>query len=99
MGFTGCDGPLERLPVHVPKHKNLAGFGAGRDAGDQAILIEAGRQIAAFLDLFDREARLEINALKVVGHNWVVVVASPYDSGVVDVLSHPDTAILSTAPF
>jgi hypothetical protein len=61
MGLARLDGALQGLGVHVAEHQHLAGAGRGRDAGDEAVRVEPGGQLPAFLDLLDRLALREFN--------------------------------------
>src|SRR5712691_10247725 len=51
------DGLGERLGVHVRHHQDLARARIGRDAGDEPVGVEFGREGEAFLDLLGRAAR------------------------------------------
>ena len=57
--FPRADRQLQRLGVHVALHEKLAAIGIRRDNRDQAAVVEPGREVAAFLDLFDGFAGLK----------------------------------------
>src|SRR5690606_35808270 len=60
MRLAGLDRALERLGVHVAVHQQLAGLVIRGNGGDQAALVELRRELRAFLDLLDADARGEL---------------------------------------
>src|SRR4029077_18551215 len=57
--LPGGDGLRQRLGVHVRDHRHVARAGVGRDAGDEPVGVEFGRQRRAFLKLYCGARRRE----------------------------------------
>ena len=55
--FTGANGVLERFGIHIAVHQQFTAIGIGRHSRDQAVDIEFGRKLRAFLDLLDAHSR------------------------------------------
>ena len=61
MRLARLYGQLQRFRVHVTLHQEFTAAGVRRDDGNQATIVELGRKVTAFLYLFDRLSRLELN--------------------------------------
>ena len=57
--FAVLDGFRQCLGIHVGVHQHLARLGGGGDHRYQSVGIEFGRELRAFLDLFDADALAE----------------------------------------
>ena len=60
MRLAGGDGQLQGFFVHVALHEQFATVVVRGNDGYQAAVVELGREVVAFLDLFDRLAGLKI---------------------------------------
>jgi hypothetical protein len=64
--LAGLDRARQRFGIHVGEHQHPAVAGIDRDAGDQAVPVEAGRQGRAFLDRGLRAGGIESDVAR--GH-------------------------------
>ena len=59
QSYQHCNRESQRIGIHKALHEQLTTFGIGRYDGDESALIKFGRELIAFLDLFDGLAGLK----------------------------------------